>query len=69
MTTRRLAVYLLIDIALWALALWLLCGDPVHTRLSFWYHARQTSARGAELLGRCALECEARYYAVVRNVS
>lgn len=68
MTTRRLAVYLLIDIALWGIALWLLCGDPTYTRLVFWHNAKNAAQRGATALGIVAIECEMRYDAVRGSV-
>lgn len=69
MTKRRLAIYLLIDVALWALALWLLCGDPTHTRLAFWYHAHRTSSKAAMAFGKCSIRCELRYTALARNAT
>ena len=68
MDRRRLLLYGILDLAVWALAVWLLVGDSHHSRMALWHYSKRVSWCLARSFGAAGMYCEKRYNRLVGTV-
>lgn len=65
MTTPKLVLLALIDVAIWGLVVWIAVGTPERSSAVLWRLLAIWARRTAEEAGRVALNAEAQYYRCV----
>lgn len=62
---RRLLLYMIVDLFLWAVVYYAIAGDHEKTRLYFWHYSGKGLGMVAETAGVGSFKCRSRYYQLV----